>query len=547
MAVLAACGGGDGAPMSYETAEKELLSKVDDINWTEDTQGQVPLDAREPVALTESLPPIDEFPLVVQPQVSSNDVVVEIFTSTEKSGDGTDGWMVEVAQEFNSAGQQLDGGQGAKVRIRKIASGTGYQFISSQTYLPQAFSPSNHLWIRMASAAGVTMTPVRESLVGNVAGVVMKSDVAEDLRQQYGSIDVESVIDAVIQGRIEMGYTNPFASSTGLNFLGAVLNSFSDGQEDLWLSPDVASTFERFQEGVPYVAMTTLQIRESVEKGGALDAFVMEYQTYVKTETLEKGYEFIPFGIRHDNPLYGVGELSPDELDVLEQFAAFSEQERFRTLATDYGFNQSIQYDPSFEIPSGAILREAQTLWKEKKDAGRPVAAVFVTDVSGSMQGSKIRGVQDALIAGSDQISSGNSAGLVLFNQDVRVVLPIGEFDQLQRSRFIAAVESIDAEGGTAMYDGIAVALSLLVAEKKQNPDLKPILFVLTDGETMDGLSFDSVSDVIAGIRIPIYTIGYDADIPELSRLSAIVEAASFDAGEGDVAFKIGSLLNAEL
>jgi Ca-activated chloride channel family protein len=81
----------------------------------------------------------------------------------------------------------------------------------------------------------------------------------------------------------------------------------------------------------------------------------------------------------------------------------------------------------------------------------------------------------------------------------------------------------------------------------KQVPDAKPLLFVLTDGETNRGLTFDRVSNVIAGTGIPVYTISYGEDIAELSRLSALNEAASLKADPLDIAYQIGALLNAEM
>ena len=73
------------------------------------------------------------------------------------------------------------------------------------------------------------------------------------------------------------------------------------------------------------------------------------------------------------------------------------------------------------------------------------------------------------------------------------------------------------------------------------------MLFVLTDGETNEGLSFDQMGPVIRGLRIPVYTIGFEANLEELSRLSSLVEAASLKAGEGDVRYKIGALLNSQM
>ena len=52
---------------------------------------------------------------------------------------------------------------------------------------------------------------------------------------------------------------------------------------------------------------------------------------------------------------------------------------------------------------------------------------------------------------------------------------------------------------------------------------------------------------MIAGLKIPIYTIGYNTKLDLLRHISAINEAASLNADEGDIAYKIGALLNAEM
>ena len=103
-----------------------------------------------------------------------------------------------------------------------------------------------------------------------------------------------------------MGYTNPFASSTGLNFLITTLYSYD--ADDL-LSTKAVDGFKQFQENVPLVSYNTMQMRKSAESG-SLDAFVMEYQSYYNDPALKNEYVFTPFGTRHDNPMYAVGELS---------------------------------------------------------------------------------------------------------------------------------------------------------------------------------------------------------------------------------------------
>ena len=534
--------------ISREEAINRLNHLLNNITWTQYySTRKAQLDLTKQSDIKDALPAISEFNLAVNPPPSGDSVIVEIFASVEKSGKGTDGWMTEAAQEFNRQNIKLKNGKTAKVRLREISSGTGYQFISSKKYLPDAYTPSNQLWIEMASAQGIRLKQIRKKLVGNIAGIVMKNETADKLRSAYGSLNVRDCVDAVIAGNMVMGYTNPFAASTGINFLVTILATFAGGEQDKLLSSEVVNAFAKFQQSVPYIALHALQLRDSVLKTGTLDAFIMEYQTFINTPVLKTGYEFIPYGQRHDNPLYAIGDPDSVRLEALEKFTAFLEQAKYRDLAKQYGFNIEPQHKPSYTIPDGKILIEAQKLWKEKKDAGRPIGAIFLADVSGSMAGTRLQGLKSALLQGIEFISPNNSIGLVEFSDKVNVVLPIRKFDLLHKSMFHAAMEDMAAEGGTAMYDGIAVSLSLLIEEQRKNLNIKPMLFVLTDGQSFQGHQFEDMRKIIEGIGIPIYTIGYEADLAVLHRLSSLVEAASINATEGKIKFKIGSLLNAQM
>ncbi len=254
-----------------------------------------------------------------------------------------------------------------------------------------------------------------------------------------------------------------------------------------------------------------------------------------------------PIGIRHDNPLYAVGNPGAAKTETLKLFAKFLDSRQYRNRAAEYGFNPTLDYDPPFAAPQGHLLVEAQKTWKEKKDAGRRVAAIFLADVSGSMDGNRMRLLKKALTEGSSFIVSGNSIGLVTFSDNITVVLPVKPFQLMHKSTFHAAVRGLRAGGSTAMYDGVAVALSMLVKAKREDSSIKPILFVLTDGETNRGLSFGDMGAIVEGLQIPVYTIGFDANIDELKRLSSLVEAASLNASQDDVGFTIGALLNVQM
>jgi Ca-activated chloride channel family protein len=161
------------------------------------------------------------------------------------------------------------------------------------------------------------------------------------------------------------------------------------------------------------------------------------------------------------------------------------------------------------------------------------------------MAGTRIIAVSTALESALGFISPTSSVGMVEFSDVTSKRLDIALFDLNQQGRFAAAIEEMDANGGTAMYDGILVGLSMLVDARNADPNIKPLLFVLTDGETQSGLDFDDAAPVIAGLGIPVYTVGFEADLDELARLSSLVEAASINATEEDVEFKMASLFNA--
>lgn len=524
--------------VSTEDAGKQLEKMYKNISVTvaDPIKGQIDLD---PVSIGDSLPDISKFPISVE---NSTGNYVEIFSSTEKSGTGIDGWLNEVAEEFNKAGITVNGNP-VSVKIRNIASGTAADFIRSGKYVPDAFTPSNELWGEMVRAEGIPVEMISDRIVGNVAGVVATKAKYDELVDKYGSLNSKTITDAIAENELAMGYTDPFASSTGLNFLLTALSTFDSS--DL-LGETAVRGFEKFQANVPFIASTTLQMRDAA-KTGMLDAFVLEYQTYVNAADLKTGYVFTPFGVRHDSPLYALGDLPQEKIDILKEFANFVSDDKYQKLGTEKGFNGMEQYVPELQTPDGATLSAAQKLWKEKKDGNKPIAAVFVADVSGSMGGEPLNRLKESLLKGQKYLGRDNRIGFVSYSSDVAVNLPIGKYDTNQQSMFVGAINSLQAGGGTATFDAIVVAMKMLQDEIAADPSVRPLIFVLSDGETNEGHSLKDIRGLIETYKVPIYTIGYTANIKALETISSINEAASINADTDDVVYKISNLLNVQM
>jgi Ca-activated chloride channel family protein len=73
------------------------------------------------------------------------------------------------------------------------------------------------------------------------------------------------------------------------------------------------------------------------------------------------------------------------------------------------------------------------------------------------------------------------------------------------------------------------------------------MMFVLTDGETNRGLLLNDVSDVLTDLKIPIYTIGYNADISVLETVAKLNEAAAINADTEDVVYQLENFFNAQM
>ena len=88
--------------------------------------------------------------------------------------------------------------------------------------------------------------------------------------------------------------------------------------------------------------------------------------------------------------------------------------------------------------------------------------------------------------------------------------------EEKEKHLFVEDKMLLDGE----MFDAIVVAEHMLVEQQKQNPNTRMMLFVLTDGESNRGYYLEDIKEITRGLRIPIYTIGYNADIDVSSTIS---------------------------
>lgn len=143
-----------------------------------------------------------------------------------------------------------------------------------------------------------------------------------------------------------------------------------------------------------------------------------------------------------------MGDLPQEKLDIIKKFAEFVEQDKYQELGEKKGFNGLNDYQSELSTVDGSLISSAQKLWKEKKNGNKPIAAVFVADVSGSMNGEPLNRLKQSLLTGQKYLGKDNSIGFVSYSDNVTINLPIGKYDTNQQSMFVGAIDSLQANGG---------------------------------------------------------------------------------------------------
>ena len=526
--------------LSYDDAVTELNTFVKKINPTT-IPARIDVDMAD-ASVADSLASIDTFEMMLQ---GSGNINIEIAAPSEFSGKSyPDEWLVAVGQKFNKAGYTVDG-KSVSVSIRKISSGETLTYIAEGGYQPDLYIPSNEMWGEMLQASGVKTVELTDRIAGNTAGILMSKDVYDSYSAKYGDVTVDGVLQAAIAGDLVFAYTNPYTSATGMNILCSMLYAFDNENP---LSDNSVQQLIQYQNNAPTAAYTTSILKDSAAKG-IIDAMVMEEQTYINTPEL-KNYVYTPAGVRHDHPVYAFGWTDDDEMEVAKMFVEYCQSAECQDMANERGFNLHEDYVSENYGMTGADYLSAQKVWKTNKNGTRPTIAVFVTDVSGSMNGTRIKSLKNSLLNTMQYIDSSSYIGLVSYSDKVFINLPIAQFDNKQRAYFSGAVKDLEVGGQTATYDAVLVGMQMLLDKSKEIPDANLMLFVLSDGAQNAGYELKRITPIVGGLGISVYTIGYEmnsSDKKDLQTLSEINEAVCIDADTEDIVNELRNLFNVNM
>lgn len=368
------------------------------------------------------------------------------------------------------------------------------------------------------------------------------------------------------------GHTDPFVSSTGLSTLiaefyaSARQNGFTGRQIDLQQvrSADVQSGVRAIEQLIRHYSTRTTEFKEYIAQGSEyLDFVALEENDLIfinQGKTQYKPPEKLvalypkegtfwhehPFGIVNAD---WVTQAQKDAARVFTQYviAAPAQQlimeQGFRPVNPDVKLafpftdeNGVTEAGPSniLDVPPSNVIISIQESWALVK---KQADIMLVIDVSGSMlDEDKIGQAKQAALAFLDNMESNNRVGLTVFNDQVRTLVPIGNFESVSAD-IRDWINRINADGGTALFDGTNEVLQEL--NEGEDTDRIRAMVILSDGA--DTASSSTLNDVIQSIEVsrgelnPILVIpvayGANADI---GTLGSIARASSTTVQSGD-------------
>ncbi len=153
----------------------------------------------------------------------------------------------------------------------------------------------------------------------------------------------------------------------------------------------------------------------------------------------------------------------------------------------------------------GALARPAVSARVPKEQA----AIVLVMDVSRSMSATDISpdrmtAAKEAAIAFVRALPAPLRVAVAAFSNTAALVSPLGR----DREATQQAIDQLEPVAGTAVGDGLAVALDEIRRQRGTQPEVPAAVLLLSDGASNQGRDSQEVAQEAASLEVPVFTVG---------------------------------------
>ncbi|PUB86106.1 MAG: VWA domain-containing protein [gamma proteobacterium symbiont of Ctena orbiculata] len=441
---------------------------------------------------------------------------------------------------------------------------------TGQLYDMGWFSHAKYLSL-LEGRAGEKIIHAAEKLMLSPVIAGVKKSIAD----RWGWCDNPSVswkdfADRASSGQLSYAMTNPASSNSGFSATVGVQSALAGGET---LQPEMidSEAMKGFAKGHRLTAGSSGWLAEKyMAEQGRVDA-IFNYESVLLgmnesghlRETLCLIYP--PEGvITADYPLLLLNKNKTAAYTKLISYFKRPEVQRRlmaetarRPVAPEIGLDKRFPNSIVMELPFPGKVETVDQILTTYLDKQRaPSTSIFVLDLSGSMRGENLDQLKQAMrnLAGADKSITGKFARFrareqvivipfsnrPMRSQSYEIASGVGNDPALQDLR--RAVDSLTANGGTAIYDALARAYKTASQAREHDPDRFYSIALLSDGKNTQGDTFHQFREIYnknhddyAGIpTFPIIFGG--ADKHEMISLAELTGGREFDSTKQSLA-----------
>ena len=426
---------------------------------------------------------------------------------------------------------------------------------------------SNSMWLYMLDNQYLTSESKSISISPVVVGI--KRSKAKELDLIGKDVTNNEILDLVKNKKIKYIMPSVTSTNTGATSYIGFLNSLAGNPEilteELLDNQKLINNLTDLFTGVERVSGDESYLKEMFLNSNDYEAIISDEATLIninlelqnkKEETLYLLYPIDGVPI-NDMTLAFIGndEKKKESFIELQDFLLSDEGKQLleeKGYRTWYGgittntnneiFNKEWGIDTNKYInvtnfPSKKVITKAINIYIE--NLRKPSHTIFCLDYSGSMYGSGIEELRDAMNYILDyeksseaklQFSKKDKITVILFSSKV---LATWKTTNGQNTKdLIDNINKYDVGGGTALYDAIIKGLDILIYE---SDDYIKTVIAMTDGEVNIG-TFSELQNKYNKINknIPVYSITFgSASEYELEKIADLTNAKVFDGKSG--------------
>ncbi|WP_420713000.1 vWA domain-containing protein [Streptomyces sp. MMG1121] len=382
--------------------------------------------------------------------------------------------------------------------------------------------------------------------------VGIKPATVKALGWRPGQVTWGQIEQAVQDGRLTYGMTDPARSNSGFSTLISVASALSGAQSALTDADGAKATprLKEFFKGQKLTSGSSGWLATAYKRRGTVDA-LLNYESVLKGIpglTVIRPADGV---VTADYPLPSLTATDSRTREEVRRTTEDLRTDAVQKLITDTTHRRPVvaSVPPAsgldtgrrHELPFPGTRSVADGLLNAyENELRRPSRTVYVLDTSGSMAGGRLAALKQALTGLTGDFRDREEVTLMPFGSQVKSVRTHVVDPRDPKAGLTAIREDTDAlsaDGGTAIYTSLEKAYDQLGAGQ----DTFTSIVLMTDGENNGGVKagdFDGFYRSLTGTRwdTPVFPILFgDSSRTELQHIADLTGGRLFDARGGSL------------